>query len=107
MPLDYRQSAQLRTNLIFQGRIASASLKWADSLMSNNAVDLTQPNKRDEINYAEEVFAQPNQKAQQLQPVVVQDPAIQAQDLDPETGDSMVTDAYLQGAVEAAIQKTL
>lgn len=107
MALDYKQSAQLRTNLIFQGRIASAAIKWADSILSNNATDLTAPQKRDEINYAEEVFAQPNQKAQQLQPVVVQDPAVQAQDLDPETGDSMITDPYLQSATEAAIAKTI
>ena len=107
MALDYSQSAQLRTNLIFQGRISSAALKWADSVLSGNATDLTASRKRAEINYAEEVFAQPNAKAQQLQPVVVQDPAVQAQNLDPETGDSMITDVYLQGAVEAAIGKLI
>lgn len=106
MPLDYKQSAQLRTNLIFQGRIGSAALKWADSILSNSATDLTAPQKRDEINYAEEVFAQPNQKAQQLQPVVVADPAVQSEDLTPE-GDSTITDAALQGATEAAIRKVI
>ncbi len=106
MPLDYKQSATLRTNLIFQGRIASAAMKWSDSIMANNAVDVTQPVKRQEINYAEEVFAQPNQKAQQLQPIVVQDGAVQSADLTAD-GDSTITDAALQGAVEASIHKVL
>ena len=106
MALDYKQSAELRTNFIFQGRIASAALKWADSILSNSATDLTAPQKRAEINYAEEVFAQPNTKAQQLQPVVVSDPAIQSGDLTAE-GDSTATDAVLQGAVEAAIRKLI
>ena len=106
MALDYKQSAQLRTNLIFQGRIASAALKWADSVLSNNAADLTAPQKRDEINYAEEVFVNPNARATQLQPVVVSDPAIQSGDLTSD-GDSSVTDAVLQGATEAAIRKVI
>ena len=105
MALDYEQSAQLRTNLIFQGRIASAALKWSGSLLVNTSVDLTQAGKRAEIRYAEEVFQNPNGKAQELQPLVVNDPAVQAQDLDPQTGNSMITDPYLQGAVEAAISK--
>jgi hypothetical protein len=107
MALDYRQSAQLRTNLIFQGRIASSALKWADSIFASNSVDLTQPQKPQEIFFARDVFMNPNQKAATLQPAVVQDPAVQAQDLDPETGDSMITDAYLQAAVEAAIRKVI
>lgn len=106
MALDYKQSAQLRTNLIFQGRIASAALKWADSVLSNNSTDLTAPQKRDEINYAEDVFVNPNARAQQLQPVVTSDPAIQNGDLASD-GDSTVTDAVLQGATEAAIRKVI
>ena len=106
MALDYKQSAQLRSNLIFQGRIASAALKWADSILSNSATDLTAPQKRDEINYAEEVFVNPNARAQQLQPVVVADPAVQQADLTTE-GDSTITDAALQGATEAAIAKVI
>lgn len=106
MALDYKQSHQLRSNLIFQGRIASSALKWADSIFANNSVDLTQTVKRKEINYAEEVFISPNQKAAQLQPAVVQDGAVQGAGLTPE-GDSTITDAGLQSAVEYAIQKLL
>lgn len=105
MALDYEQSAKLRTNLIFQGRIASASLKWAQYLMSA-PVDVTQAHKRREFHYAEDIIGNPNLKAQQLQPLVVQDPNVQTADLDTD-GDSTVTDAALQTAVEGAIQKVL
>lgn len=106
MPLDYKQSAQLRTSLIFQGRIASAAMKWADSILANTAVDITQTVKRKEVNYAQETILSLNAKAQTLQPAVVQDGAIQQADLTAE-GDSTVTDTALQGAVEAAIRKVI
>ena len=104
MALDYKQSAQLRSNLIFQGRIATAALKWADSILSNPAADLRQGQMRDEINYAEEIYRAPSQKAQELQPIVVADPAVAGADLTPD-GDSTVDDAALQSATEAVIHK--
>jgi|SRR5262245_1195164 len=107
MALDYKQSAQLRTNITFQGRIASAALKWAGSILANSAVDLTQTVKRKEINYAEALVLNANAKAAELQPMVVQDPAVQGADLDPETGDSTIPDTQLQSAVEYTIQKIL
>ena len=106
MALDYKQSAQLRTNYVFQGRIASAALKWSDAVLANTAVDITNLESRKSVNYSQQVYANPNGEAQRLQPIVVQDPAVQAQDLD-EVGDSTITDAYLQSAVEAAIDKIL
>jgi len=107
MALDYHQSAQLRTNLQFNGRIASAALKWADSILSDSALDVTDLENRKSFNYGQAVYQNPNGEANRLQPVVVQDPAVQAQDLDPETGDSLITDAYLQSAVESAIRKII
>lgn len=104
MALDYQQSANLRINLPFQGRIASAALIWAQSKMSG-PVDVTNPTARREYSYAQEVYTNPNGKAAQLQPGVVQDPAVQAADIDPEDGDSTITDPYLQQAVEATIAK--
>jgi hypothetical protein len=107
MALDYHQSAQLRTNIQFNGRIASAALKWADSILANTAIDVTNLENRKSVNYSQTVYRDPNGEASKLQPIVVQDPAVQAQDLDPATGDSLITDAYLQSAVESAIHKTL
>ena len=106
MALDYKQSAQLRTNFVFQGRIASAALQFADATLSKTAADLTDPITRKEVGYAPVIFMNPNGEAAKLQPIVVQDPAVQAQDLD-EVGDSTITDAYLQGAVESSIRKIL
>jgi len=106
MALDYKQSAQLRTNLVFNGRIASAALKWSDSILANTAIDITLLENRKSVNYAQQVYANSNGEATRLQPIVVQDPAVQAQDLG-EDGDSLITDAYLQSAVETAIDKIL
>jgi len=106
MPLDYKQSAQLRTNLVFNGRIASAALKWSDSVLANTAIDITLLENRKSVNYSQQVYQNPNGEATRLQPIVVQDPAVQAQDLG-EDGDSLITDAYLQSAVETAIDKIL
>lgn len=106
MALDYKQSAQLRSNLIFQGRIATALLKWGDYIVGNSAADLTKAQTRREINVSERVFASPNQEAQMIQPVVVADGAIQAGDLTSE-GDSTVSDTVLQTAVETALQKVI
>lgn len=104
MALDYKQSADLRSNLAFQGRIASAMIKWADSILLQTAANLTQPNVRGNINYAEEIYANANVKAAQIQPLVVQDPAVQASNPDPDKG-STITDAALQSATEIAISK--
>lgn len=106
MALDYKQSDQLRTNLIFRGRIASAALKFSASILSNNAIDITQTVKRQEVNYAEETFKNPASQATALQPAVVQDPAVQGASLDAE-GNSTISDAALQSAVEIAIHKIL
>ena len=85
MALDYKQSASLRINQYFQGRIATAALGWAQSKMSG-PVDVTQPQARNEYAYAQEVYRNPNGEAAKLQPGVVQDPAVQAADIDQQTG---------------------
>jgi hypothetical protein len=104
MALDYDQSAKLRTNIVFQGRIASAALVWAQYKLAA-PVDVTQPVKRREFYYAEGIVANANQKAATLQPIVVQDGSVQGADIDATDGDSTITDAALQTAVETAIGK--
>ena len=106
MALDYKQSADLRSNPVFMGRIGTAALKWASSILSG-PIDASSSLARRQLAYAQDVYAQPIIKAQALQPGVVQDPAVQAQNIDPETGDSTITDPYLQQAVEATISKVV
>lgn len=106
MALDYNESAQLRINQVFQGRVASASLKWAayifdGTIQAGNSLD------RRKLAYAQDVYQNPTMKANQLQPTVVQDQGIQAADLDPKTGDSTADDATVQTATERAIEKFL
>jgi len=107
MALDYAQSASLRVNIPFQGRIGTAALKWASAILSDTSVDVSSSIARKNLDYARLVYAQPTQKAMELQPGVVQDPAVQAQDIVPSTGDSTITDPYLQQAVEATIAKVI
>lgn len=95
--LDYASSAALMTDADFRGRIKVACIKYADFILLEPA-DTPAHNTR--VRWAQQAESQPDATAGQIQPVVVMDPAVQ-QD------GSAVTDAALQSAVEASVNKTL
>ena len=106
MALNYSQSASLRTNTAFQGRIAIAAQHWADYLLGGS-INAADPVARRKFQYALTVYQNGIMIATQLQPLVASDSNIQAADIDPTTGDSTIDDATLQTAVETAIGKVV
>jgi len=95
--LSYDQSAQLMTDLTFKGRVKTACLRYADSIM-DEASTVTAHNTR--MRWAANCFNQPDMVAGQVQAWAVGDPAVQA-------AGSGITDNALQGAVETAINKMM
>ena len=95
--LSYDQSAQLMTDLTFKGRVKTACLRYADSIM-DEASTVTAHNTR--MRWAANCFQNPDMVAGQIQPLTVQDPAVQA-------AGSGITDNALQAAVEGAINKMM
>jgi len=95
--MTYEESAALMTDPGFRGRCKVAVLKFADSIM-NQPSSVAGYNAR--LRWAQQVFQQPDIIAGQVQPPTVMDGAVQSAGAD-------VTDAALQGAVEAVVQKTL
>lgn len=107
MALDYNQSAQLRGNVVFMGRIGTAALKWASYVLGNDKTDVTSAQVRRQLAYAQEIYNNTIVKAQQLQPAVVQDNAVQNAGIDPDSGNSTISDDALQQAVEGVIGKVI
>jgi hypothetical protein len=95
MALTYTDSDQLMQDPQFRGRVKVAALTYA-AYISNEAVTVPAHNTR--MKWAGECMKAPDFMAQNLQPVVVMDPAVQ-QD------GAAIADAALQGAVEDAINK--
>jgi hypothetical protein len=84
-------------DLEFRGRVKVACLKYADSIM----IEATStPAHNSRLRWAQQAFMQPDLVAQQVQPPTVMDPAVQS-------AGAAVTDAALQGAVEAVVNKTI
>jgi hypothetical protein len=81
----------------FRGRVKVAVLKYADSIMIE-ASSVPAHNTRER--WAVQAMQSPDMVAAQVQPPTVMDPAVQ-QD------GAAVTDAALQGAVEAVVNKTM
>jgi hypothetical protein len=81
----------------FRGRVKVAVLKFADSIMIE-ASSVPAHNTRER--WAVQAMQSPDMVAAQVQPPTVMDPAVQ-QD------GAAVTDAALQGAVEAVVNKTM
>lgn len=96
-PMTYEESAALMTDNTFRGRIKVAVLKYAGFILEEPA-STTAHNTR--VKWGQQTFQNPDMSAQQIQPVVVMDPAIQ-------TGGSAIDDAALQSAVEAAVNKMI
>jgi hypothetical protein len=95
--LTYDQSSQLMSDLSFRGRIKVAALKAATYYQGE---DPTTPSHNSRYTWAQRCFASPDSTAQQLQPPVVMDAAVQ-------TNGSAITDEALQGAVEDTIEKII
>jgi len=95
--MTYAESSELMQNSEFRGRCKVAVLKYADSIM----IEATStPAHQTRQKWAVQTFQAPDMVAAQVQPPVVMDPAIQ-QD------GAAVSDAALQGAVEAVINKLM
>jgi len=86
------------TDVPFRGRIKVSAMQFATSIM-NEEPTVTAHNAR--MRWAQTMYQQPDAVALQLQPPVVMDPAVQ------NGGGASITDAALQGAVEAVINKLI
>jgi hypothetical protein len=95
--MTYDESAALMTDIEFRGRVKVACLKFADSIL-NEATGTPAHNTR--VKWAQQTTVAPDLVASQVQPPVVMDSAVQ-------TAGSAITDAALQGSVEAVVQKML
>ena len=95
--MTYTESAALMTDLALRGRVKVACLKFADAIVIEPTA-VSGHNAR--LRWAQQTFNQPDQVAGQVQPPTVMDGAVQ------EAGAN-VTDAALQGAVEAVVNKML
>ena len=95
--LTYDQSAQLMTDLTFKGRVKTACLKFAGSIMDEDP-SVVAHNTR--MRWATNCFQNPDMIAGQIQPPTVMDPAVQA-------AGSGIDDASLQAATEGVINKMM
>jgi hypothetical protein len=95
--MTYLESSELMVSMEFRGRVKVAVLKFADSIMIE-ASSVPAHNTRER--WAVQAMQSPDMVAAQVQPPTVMDPAVQ-QD------GAAVTDAALQGAVEAVVNKTM
>jgi hypothetical protein len=95
--MTYDESAALMTDASFRGRVKVACLDFANSIMIE---DPTTPAHNARQRWATQCFQIPDQTAAQVQPPTVMDPAVQQDGSD-------ITDAALQGAVEATVGKIL
>lgn len=95
--MTYEESAALTVDQQFRGRVKVACLKYADSIM-NEANTVPAHNTR--LRWATQAFQSPDVTATQIQPPVVMDAAVQADGAE-------ITDAALQGSVEAVVNKML
>jgi hypothetical protein len=93
--MTYEESAQLMNDPTFRGRIKVSVLKYADSIVIEATPVVSHTSL---VKWATRCFQMPDTIAQEIQPSVVMDPAVQ-------TGGANVDDAALQGAVEAVVRK--
>ena len=97
MALTYDQSAALMNDMSFRGRVKVALLKYADTIfLEPNTV--AAHNTR--VKWASTTEQQPDQVAATYTPPVVMDPAVQ-------TDGSTISDAALQGSVQAVVDRLL
>lgn len=90
------ESAALMQDPTFRGRVKVCCIRYADAV-------LIQPPGLGHVSlvkWSQTVFNQPDMIAGQVQPFVVNDPAVQ-------TEGAAIADAALQTAVETVINKTI
>ena len=97
MALDSTESAALMQDTVFRGRIKFFGIKYADYISLEAP---TTDRHTAAMRWVTRIYQQPDQVAGELQPLVVSDPAVQAE-------GSAITDAALGLAVEAAIKRTI
>jgi hypothetical protein len=85
------------TDMEFRGRVKVSALKYADSIMIEAS---SVPAHNTRVRWAQNTMQNPEMAAQQIQPPVVMDSAVQ-------TAGAAITDAALQGSVEATVNKML
>jgi hypothetical protein len=93
----YAENNTLINDTEFRGRVKVACLQYATSISiepSNTVAHNTR------LRWAQTCFQQPDMTAQQITPPTTMDPAIQS-------AGSDVTDAALQAAVEATVNKMM
>jgi hypothetical protein len=95
--MTYDESAALMIDQEFRGRVKVACLKYADSIL-NEPIATAGHNTR--VRWAQQCQQQPDMTASNVQPATVMDSAVQ------EAG-AEITDAALQGSVEAVVNKML
>jgi hypothetical protein len=95
--MTYEESAALMTDITFRGRIKVSSLKYADSITNEPN---TTPAHNTRQKWAVSTMQNPDMTAQQLQPPVVMDAAVQ-------DAGATITDTALQGSVEAVVNKLM
>ena len=101
--MTYEESATLMNNSIFRNRVKVSCLKFADSIMIEPA---SVPAHNTRMKWAQNTYQQPDMTASQITPPVTIDPAVQTAAIDPD-GDSSISDAALQSAVEVTVTKII
>jgi hypothetical protein len=89
------ESSKLMDDPVLRNRIKAAALKYADVIL-NRPVET--PGINGQRTWAKNCQQMPDTIAQSLQPVVVEDSAVQ-------DAGTLVTDEALQAAVETAVNK--
>jgi hypothetical protein len=93
----YEESNALMNDPAFRGRIKVAAVKYADSIVGEaNSV----PAHNTRLRWAQQCMQAPDMTANQLQPNVVMDSAVQL-------AGAEITDPALQGSVEAVVNKMM
>ena len=95
MALTYEQSGELMKDLVFRDRIKVSGIKFASYVFNE---DPNAPGHASRYRWGQTYVMQPDMGAMQLQPMVVMDPAVQAD-------GASISDAALQTAVEGVINK--
>ncbi len=97
MALTYDESAALMNDPAFRGKVKVAMLRYCDTILIESDSVMGHTSR---VRWAQQAMMQPEMWVSQLQPNVVMDPAIQ------EAGTAS-TDAQIQAATEAVINKTV
>ena len=95
MALSYQEQSELMRDGVFQGRIKVAALSFSQYIL-NELPNVQGHTSR--YRWAQQTAQAPDSMAQQLQPLVVMDGAVQS-------AGANVTDAALQSAVEGVVSK--